>query len=245
MIMKKLFLAALCFSGLFATAQLSVKTLEGAVITNGQVFTYNSLEEPDNYLGFKVYNTSATQSIKVRAKVMSITNSTGTDLQLCLGDICLNTITAGSYYPSSAVTIPANGQNSNFDHILNNNAGIDSSQPVEYVIKITQVDNSNVEIGTPVTFTYRYVGLLANTNFDALASAGVQIKSSVIQNQLELRSTQNVQIELFDMTGKRVNFQNANAGEITVDTSNLNAGVYIANFKNASGQTASAKLIKK
>lgn len=242
--MKRLLLTAFLMSGLCSFAQLSVKTLEGTPIVSGNVFTFNALEEPDNYLGFKIYNTSA-QSMKVRAKCVSITNSTGTDLQLCVGDVCLNTITAGNSYPSNAVTIPANGQNSNFDHILNNNPGIDPTQPVEYVIRISQVDNSNVEIGTPVQFTYRYQATLATTTFDALSQAGIQVKSTLIQNQLEVKSQQNAQLELFDVNGKRVQSQNLVPGENAIDLSGLNAGIYIASFKNDAGQTASSKLIKK
>lgn len=241
--MKKLFLAIAFLSLTTSFAQLSVKKLDGTPIVTGDVFVFHELEEPDNYLGFKVYNTSAS-SIKVRAKVVSITNSTGTDLQLCLGDICLNTISAGSSYPSSPVTIAANGQNSNFDHILNNNPGIDPTQPVEYVIRISQVDNSGVEIGTGVTFTYRYTAVLANETFTNTQN-DVVLKSSIVSSTLDIRAAKNVMMELFDVNGKSIRRENLSAGDHSIDVSELGAGMYILGFNSETNQKSTAKFIKK
>lgn len=241
--MKKLFLSIAFFSCLASFAQLSVKKLDGTPIVTGDVFTFHELEEPDNYLGFKVYNTS-NASIKVRAKVVDVINSTGTDLQLCLGDICLNTITAGNSYPSSPVTIAANGQNSNFDHILNNNPGIDTSQPVEYVIRISQVDNAGVEIGTGVTFTYRYTSVLANETFVPNQN-DVTLKSSIVNSTLDIRAAKNVMMELFDTNGKSIRRENLSSGDHSIDVSDLSSGMYILSFNTETNQKTTAKFIKK
>lgn len=245
--MKKLLLiAVLSLSGIVATAQqLSVKKLDQTVINDGAVYYFNELEYPGSYFGFKIFNTSTSENMRVKAKVVSMTNATGSTLQLCIGDVCLNTITAGSSYPNNAVNIGPSGQNSDFDHLDSNFAGIDPALPVEYVIKIYQLDANNVEVGNSVTFTYRYSSVLATQGFNALSTAGIQIKSNMVHSELEIKSLKNVQVELFDMTGKRVDFQNLDSGEQAINVANLNAGVYIANFKNDAGQTASAKFVKK
>jgi len=246
--MKKLFIAALFLNTIFASAQLSVKKLDGTVINNGDVFVFNALSNPDdienpnNYLGLKIYNTSS-QTMHIKAQCVSISNSTGDNLQLCIGDVCLSAITAGSSYPSSAVNIAANGTNSDFDHLLNANPGINPALPVEYVIRIYQL-NGNVEVGNSVTFTYRYSGPLATTGFDSLAGAGITLKSTVVKSQLDIFTQNDVSVTLFDTNGKLVRREELSSGIQAIDTSSLNAGMYIVNFKNKAGQQATAKIIK-
>lgn len=243
--MKKLLLiVVLCLNGIVATAQLSVKKLDQTIINDGDVFYFSELEYPSSYLGFKIYNTGS-QTMKVKAKVVSMRNATGSTLELCIGDVCLSTITAGSSYPNNAVNIAPNGQNSDFDHLDNNFEGINPALPVEYVIRIYQLDANNVEIGNAVTFTYRYTSALATQGFNALSTVGIEIRSNVVQNELEIKSLKKIQVELFDMTGKRVGFQNLNSGAQAINVAQLNTGIYIANFKNDTGQTASAKFVKK
>ncbi|HMI08484.1 MAG TPA: T9SS type A sorting domain-containing protein [Flavobacterium sp.] len=247
--MKKLLIAVFCLNGILAFAQLSVKKLDGTVINDGDVFVYNTLSNPDdlenpnNYLGLKIYNTSA-QSIHVKAEVVSISNSTGDNLQLCIGDVCLSAITAGSSYPNSATTIAGNGQNSDFDHLLNGNAGIDTNLPVEYVVKIYML-SGNTPVGNSVTFTYRYQSTLATTGFGSLASAGIVIKSNLVGNQLEVQTQKDVTVTIYDLNGKLVNSTKLVSGTQSIDVSSLNAGMYIANFKNEAGQQATVKIIKK
>jgi|JI9StandDraft_2_1071091.scaffolds.fasta_scaffold05232_2 hypothetical protein len=246
--MKKLFIAALFLNALFASAQLSVKKLDGTVINDGDVFVFNALSDPDdienpnNYLGLKIYNTG-TQNMQIKAKAVSISNATGDNLQLCIGDVCLSALTAGNSYPSSAVTIAAGGTNSNFDHLLNANPGINPALPVEYVIKIYQL-NGNVEVGNSVTFTYRYSGALATTGFDALAGVGVTIKSTMVNSQLDIFTQNEVSVTLFDTNGKLVRREELTSGVQTIETASLNSGIYIVNFKNKAGQQATAKIIK-
>ncbi len=247
--MKKLFIAALFFNALFASAQLSVKKLDGTVINDGDVFVFNALSDPDdienpnNYLGLKIYNTG-TQNMQIKAKAVSISNATGDNLQLCIGDVCLSALTAGNSYPSSAVTIAAGGTNSNFDHLLNANPGINPALPVEYVIKIYQL-NGNVEVGNSVTFTYRYSGPLATAGFDSLSDTGITLKSTLVGSQLEINAKNDVSVAVFDTNGKLLRREELTSGSQAIDFSSLSSGIYIVNFKNKAGQQGTAKIIKK
>ena len=243
--MKNIFTTVLCLIATCAFSQLSLKQLDGTPINNGDVFSFSELAEPGNYLGLKVYNTSEENDLIFRAQIMSITNSDGTNLQLCVSNFCLPAITAGNSYPSLPDVIPPGGQNSNFDHMQNSNPGINPNLPVEYVIRIFQVNENNVEIGNDsVTFTYRYNPTLANTSFD-LNNMGIAMKSNVIGDQMELQTANNVQLQLFDLNGKSTGNFALLSGNNSVDVSGLSAGIYIATFSTTDGKQASVKMIKK
>ena len=242
--MKNLFLSIICLSSLFATAQMSLKKLDGSPINNGDVLVFDSVEESYSYLGIKIYNDSD-NDINIKVKVENIVNSNGTNLQLCVGNVCLSTITAGSSYPNFPAVIEAHNQNGDFDHFLNLNSGIDQTAPVEYTLKFFQVDDNGVEIGNSVSFSYRYVSALGVSNFNALAQSGVTLKSNIVTNEIEMTTTKNVQYDLYDISGKSIVHQNVTAGDYRVDVSNLNSGVYILYFQNNEGQKASARIIKK
>lgn len=242
--MKSLFLSIICLSTFLASAQMSLKKLDGTPINDGDVFVFDSAEEPASYLGIKIYNNSETD-INIRVKVESIVNSTGTDLQLCVGNVCLSTITAGSSYPNFPAVIEANSENGNFDHFVNYNSGIDQTAPVAYSFKFFQVDDNGIEIGNTVRFSYRFVSALGTSSFNTLAQSGISLKSNIISSALEMTTTKNVQYNLYDISGKSILQEKINAGEYRIDVTNLNSGVYILYFRNDEGQEASSRIIKK
>ncbi len=243
--MKKIIIAALCLNTLLGFAQFSLKKLDGTVINNGDVFAFNQLDEPGNYLGLKVYNLSEENDLYFKARVLSIVNSDGTNLQLCVSDICLPQITAGNTYPNFPQPIAPGESNSNFDHLQNFNGGINTSSPVEYTIQIFQVDENFVEIpNNSVTFTYRYDATLGTPTYD-LNAMGIALNNTSITNEIALSATQNVNLSLFDVNGKVVLSKGLLVGNNNVDVSNLATGVYIANFKNKAGQTATVKMVKR
>lgn len=242
--MKKVLIAVFFLSSMLGYSQLVLEKLDGTPINDGDVFQFNQLTEPGNYLGLKIFNTNQDDVMLFKARVVSITNSTGTNLQLCVGDVCLSTITAGSSYPNFPAEIQPGGSNSNFDHLLNNNPGINTNLPVEYVVKIYQVNDAGAEIGNSVTFTYRYSATLGNNTFN-LGNLGVALKSTLVGDLLEVKSSKDVKLELFDINGKLVGRHTVVAGDTTIDVSSFGTGVYIANFTNDEGQTASSKIVKK
>jgi hypothetical protein len=243
--MKKIFIAVIGLLSLFASAQISLKKLDGTPINDGDLLTFDVAEEPGSYLGIKIYNSSA-DIINVKAKVVSISNADGTNVQLCLGDVCLGTIVAGnSYPPNFPAMIDGNSENGNFDHFLNLNSGINSSLPVTYAFKFYQLDASGAEIGNSVSFSYRYASALGVSNFGQLEQSGVSLKSNVVSNELELVTTKSIQYTLFDINGKALLSQNAGIGNHTIDISNFNTGVYVFFFQNNEGQKESIRVIKK
>ncbi len=225
---------------------MSITKLNGTPINNGDVLSFASAVEPECYLGLKVLNNSAVD-INVKIKVESITNSTGSNLQLCFGDLCYGTIISGLSYPSNpASVVPANGSNGNFDHFLNTNTGTTPGQNVEYVFKFYQVNDDNVEIGNSVTFTYRYNPNLSTSEFNKLNSVGVVLSLNLVSDRLEFSTSQVVQTKIYNLSGTEV-FQErkSNVGKQTIDVSELAAAVYLVQFENNSGEKATIKFVKK
>ncbi|MGK4569340.1 T9SS type A sorting domain-containing protein [Flavobacterium sp. 3HN19-14] len=241
--MKKILVSIFCLSSVFTFAQLRMERLDGTPINNGDVFTYNDATYPGSIFSYKMFNDSD-QEITVKSKVISITNGNGTNVQFCIGLICVANLTVGNSYPNTGVIIDAQGDNGNFDHFENSNTGLNPALPLEYTFKYYMVNASNVEVGNSVTYTYRYTSNLGVAG-NSLENTGIQLQSNVIANELNIRATKNVEMTLFDMNGRLVNTSKLTSGDHAINVSNLNAGVYIANFVNDEGRTATSKIIKK
>jgi hypothetical protein len=243
--MKNIFVALISLVSLISSAQMTLKKLDGTPINNGDVLTFDVAEEPGSYLGIKIFNSSA-NPINVKAKVESVTNSDGTNVQFCLGDVCLATVTAGnSYPPNFPAFIDANSENGDFDHFLNLNSGINPNLPVSYSFKFYQLDGTGAEVGNSVSFSYRFVGPLGVSSFNQLEQSGVVLKSNIVSNELEMTTIKDLQYTLFDANGKSVLSQNLEIGNHVIDFSNFSTGLYILSYQNKEGQNGSIRIIKK
>jgi hypothetical protein len=226
-------------------AQITVTKHDGTPIVNGQMIAYNSTDYSLASLEFYVHNNSA-QSTKMKIECVSISNASGEGFELCFGDVCLSAVSPGDSYPSSPVTIPANGTNGAFDHFYNSNVG-DGSGPMDYVFRFYQINNNGDEVGNSITFTYRYDVNLVTTGFtpNALSAAGISLKSNVVNQQLDLNVTANGTVRIYDLNGKTVSEKQLTVGTQTMDVSNLSNGAYLLNYTNEKGRSATSKFIRK
>lgn len=242
--MKKILLSILVICSSLSQAQMLVSNkVTGVPITNGQVYSFNSTTYALAELPFRITNTS-TSPINVKVRCEAITNTDGTGMELCIGPICLSDVAVGDSYPSTAVVIPGSGTNGNFEHFYNSNPGDGVNYPMDYTFKFYQLSATGAEIGNSVTVTYRFNPNL-NTQVNQLESIGVALKSNTVESQLDLQLGNNVQMELFDLNGRKVLSQNLDSGTQSIDVSNLQAAVYILNFTDEKGKKANAKIIKK
>ena len=250
--MKKIIIAIVCFYSAASFSQMTMKKLDGTPIINGDVLTYSVLgnseevtESDPAYLGLKIYN-SAANNINVKMKLISMTNADGNNLQFCIDPICVGTISVGNAYPASGNSVvPANGQNGNFDHFVNSNPG-NGTDPVVYVLKFYMVNSFGAEIGSSITFTYKYDPTLLGTgNGNSLQNAGINLKSTLVDSQVEFDANAGGKMELYDLNGKVISHISYVSGYNTIDISNLNSSVYILNFINDEGKKANSKIIKK
>ncbi len=242
--MKKILvtLSLLIFSSTFA--QFTVTKLNGTPILNGDIITFNVATDPQSSLDFHV-NNNTSAPLLTKIQFVSATNYNGTNFQLCYGTECIDNIVVGQSYPNPAFEIPANGQNGNYDHFLNTNAGDGVNYPMDFLFKFYAVDATGAEIGTPIFFTYRFDPTLSTTTFSDLSEIGVQLNNTVVENNLELTTVKSVTIDLFDLNGKKVYSQLLNSGSQNIDLSSLASNVYFLNITTEENQKESIKIIKK
>lgn len=245
--MKKTFLllSVLFLNFAFAQSPMTVTKIDGTPITDGSIIAFGSTDIATATLGFFVHNNS-NADIDVRIKCLSLTG-TGTGMQLCFGGLCYNNVIAGNSYPAFPVTIAAGQTNTQFDHFYNSNQDTGGATMKDYTFKFYQVNANGTEVGNSVTFTYRYNPTLSVNNptaFNQLENMGVNLKSNVLGNTLSVDASKNNLLTIYDLNGKLIMTETLKLGANTVDVSNLNKGMYILNFKNEDGKSASLKAIK-
>lgn len=241
--MKKILFLSLCMLGLTSYAQISVLRGDGSPINEGDIISYSTTAYPQANLDFHIHNGGASATL-VRMRAVSITNSTGSALELCIGPVCLSSIHSGSAYPSSAFSIPANSTDIYANHIWNADAGDGVNYPMDFTFKVYQLDGSGNEIGNSVTFTYRYTGALSTNTFGSLTQTGLSLKGTLVQNQIEYNATTNGTISVLDTNGRIVKSTSVTIGDGIISTENLSNGFYILEFTNQDKKTASIKILK-
>lgn len=242
--MKKNLLLVLIAISFQANAQISLSRHNGTPINDGQVIAYNTVGFPQAEMDFYVKNNSTTTATNVKIRCESLVNNDGTNFELCFGIECLAFVEEGESYPTLPVVLAPNGQNGNFDHFLNNNLG-SGIFPKDYVFKFYQIGAGGVEIGNSITMTYRYDPNLSIDDVNQLQTAGVIVKSTIVDSQLDLDVLKSTTMQIYDLSGKVVNTTNLNYGVQSVDVSNLASSVYVVKFKTNDGFVATKKFIKK
>ncbi|MGA9211637.1 T9SS type A sorting domain-containing protein [Kaistella sp.] len=238
--MKKAFILSTLLGFAFFNAQMVVKKLDGTVINNGAVYSYNTFDTDESVLHFTVANSSATEGITVKVLCESLNNTTGDSFEFCFGGNCMPFVMPNFNYPPSGYNIAPGSNSGDSDHFWNK---MDYSEPMSITFKIYQVDESQNEIGTPVHVTYAYNKQLAVNNVNAVKE--VLIKNTIITSSLELSSKTNTGFQLFDMNSKLVKKGELKPGDNSINVQNLTQGIYILNTKSSTGKNQTQKIIKK
>lgn len=245
--MKKIILiAGLLFCGL-TQAQITV-TGNGTEITEGQTFTFNTLDNTTATLDLHFTNTSA-ESVNLKMKVLSISNNTaGTSLQFCIDPQCFFSISEGSTVPSnpqSGLTLAAGASSTGDNHFWSSYTGDNESMPVSYTLAIITVDGSGTELNQLISFNYVYDATAASTSdFEALQNAGIVLKSTVIENNIEVDAQQNTSLELYNTNGQLIKSIKISTGNQSIDVSSLSAAIYIARFTTEDNKTSQIRVVK-
>ena len=240
--MKSILVTVLSLFSFLSFSQLTLKKLDGTVINNGDVLTFNHTEDPGNYLGLKIDN-GYSSDIYAKIQVISFPEGYGSNLQLCINPICVSNLLVGNSYPSDGSYIPANSSNGDFDHFLNTNTG-DGQTNLDYVFRVYSENQDSIEFGNSITFTYRYSPTLSNSDFNQLASAGIQLKSTVIKNNVDLKVIKPVVANIYDLNGKLIVNQSLVAGDNSIEASKLASGLYLLSLTNNEGEKVTVKIVK-
>ena len=246
--MKKIII----FAGLLVSSLVSAQitaTGNGDTIEDGDVFTFTELggvNEEEAILNLVVTNNTEA-AIKTRLRMESITNADGTEVQFCFGIQCHYDVTEGGVVPAGVSSVDlAPGESSNEDgHFLNNNSGINNTQPVEYVISVIQVDENGAIIGEPVvTFTYKYQPEMSLEDFTNLQNMGITVNNTLVKDLFNINSNVNAALQVYSLNGQLVKNADVKTGAQSFDLSVLNTGVYIARFTTEENKTSQIRIVK-
>ncbi len=236
--LKLLIMSALFVVGT-ATAQFTVKDDNDNPIVDGQVVEFAQAGFPDGELKFFVTNTGS-NPIKTKIQFVSAVNADGSEMELCYG-LCYTGITIGNSYPPGTdfIEILPGETTPQGNHFLNN--ATDTSI-IDYVFKFYEIDNSGNQIGNPLTMTYRYN---PNLGVDDVSNLGVVVNSTIIKGSLDVSTTENMKMTVYNLLGKEVFMQNLTVGNNQIDFSNLSSQLYIVKFNNEKGSSKVFKIIVK
>ncbi|WP_196891447.1 T9SS type A sorting domain-containing protein [Aureivirga marina] len=238
--MKKqlLFLNLFLLISTLSFAQISITKKDGTPINDGDVFTYNSIEEANAKLVFYVDNNTS-NPVNLKVTFNDITNADGNDMQFCYGTTCYFNVTEGTQYPAVGdddVIIAANSNlQSNGNYFWNK---VDGSDVIDYAIEFTDA-NSDFSL----SITYRFDQNFINVNeFNQIP---VDVFPSVANETINVRVKENVDLNIFDLSGRLIRTEAISAGVETLNVSDLTPQTYILKLSNKEGKVSTRKVVIK
>lgn len=225
-------------------AQYTVTDRSGTVLNEGDVMEFGTFVYPDASYEFYVTNDNGSQEIYTRIEYLAESNSTNGEFeQLCYG-LCYNNLLAGDTVPPSnegALTIGIGETTALGNHFFSDDPG-NGVDNVEFVFAFRQYSDAagTIEIGTPLTFTYRYnptLGVNSNSKVD------LTIQATMVNSELVLNVNEPVSMIMYDIQGRVVKQTQLAIGRQVINVSDLNAQTYIVQFKNEKGGAQTSKIV--
>ena len=212
---------------------------DGEEITEGMIITFNNHGIPDGSLDYTVTNNSD-QDINMRIEFVSAVNADGTGFELCFGQ-CFIDLVVGQTVPNAPdfITIPSGGTNLDGDHFATT---APATELQDYNFRFYLTDSEGVDIGNSLNFTYRYDPVLG---LNDLRELGVEITSTVIFNEMEVNTMEEMDMAIYNLQGQLINSQNLFSGNQIINLSYLSPQIYIVNFTTEEGISKTLKIIKK
>ncbi len=240
----KLLFLTIMGSVAIANAQYTVTNEVGDVLHEGDVLEYGTYgyNVGADYIFF-VTNNNPTETIYSRLEFVSAVNADGSLLEICYAGQCYTGIPAGFTAPPIPGVLPIGpGETTppGLDHILNGDPG-DGVYMIDYICAFHQYEADGVtEIGTPLTFTYRYNPTLGvNEN----SKVNLTVLSTVVSNELTLDVNEPVSMLVYDLQGRVVKQARFETGRQTINMSDLSSQAYILKFSNEKGAIQTTKII--
>tara|TARA_B100000809_G_scaffold102674_1_gene101282 strand:+ start:22 stop:822 length:801 start_codon:yes stop_codon:yes gene_type:complete len=238
---KTLLLIAVLFAAFTMNAQnpYSVADQDGTEITEGMVVEFTSPNAAERSLDYYVTNNSA-EDIYMRIEFVDAVNYDGTGFELCFG-LCYYDLEVGESVPQApqSVIIAAGSTTPDYNHFA---ATLPSSEVQDYSFRFHQTDSEGNDIGNSLNFTYRYNPILGLEDFNEL---GVTLTSTVILNDMQVNTLEELDMVIYNLQGKLVNSQKVSVGNQLINMSNLSSQMYIVKFSNNEGVSKTIKIVKK
>ena len=241
--MKKIILLALFTLSATLQAQVVSILANGQEITEGQTFTFHDISERA-IINLSVTNLSD-EAINLKLKANAISYPTNMNVQFCFGTECYFNISTGSTVPSdvAGLTLLPGESNPEGDHFQSANPG-NGTDPVTYSISLVQVSDSGEILEVLRTFNYVYTPTAGLTDFSALQNMGINVKNTIVKNQLEVSSNQTATLQVVNINGQVVKTVAVKNDNQLIDLSGLTSAVYFARFTTQQNKTAQIKIIK-
>lgn len=240
----------------FTNAQVPFTLTSGGVnytASNNTSHTYETNELTGQGSQFK-YNitNSSSQPLNFKTQIMGLTNySSGQELAFCFAFFCeFNVVLNQSYPPADEPFLMEPGENMNAVgendcKFQNSSSGTNVNEIKEFIIRFYAEDPStNQQVGDSFFLTFRYNPDLSNIA-QSLENLGIQLQSTLINNEIIINSKENINFSIVDLNGKILVKSILNEGYNQVNANFLNAGVYFLNFDNKNNQKVTQKIIKK
>src|SRR5690554_882375 len=241
----KLLLLSVLGAVSIANAQFTVTDEEGNVLNDGDVLEFGTVDRAEADYAFYVTNDNATDEIYSRVAYISQANATNPEFEeLCYGFTCYYGIELGTTVPPAdapAVDIPVGHTTGLGNHFYSSDPG-NGADNVDFVFAFRQYESidSDVEVGTPLIFTYRYNQTLSVNN---VTKVNLSLISTLVTDELVMDVNEPVQVKLFDMQGKLVKEASYVSGRQIMNVSSLSSAQYIVQFKNEGGAKKTSKVI--
>ncbi|MBV7269786.1 T9SS type A sorting domain-containing protein [Winogradskyella luteola] len=241
--MKKTLLF-ICFSvfAFVSYAQFEVRAKsDNSLITDGQTIAFSEagcgFTDPCNWK-FTVTNT-ASEDIYMRIFIDDLTNTDGTNFQLCFAGVCLNNVTLNSGYPTNPAMIALGATSSNGNNFWNLNPS-DTSIAMSWTMRFQAFDAGGTQIGTPLNVTYSFD---PNLSIEEEEFTSVEVFPTQVKNELNVTSNQKLTAEFYDILGKKVKDITVDMGKSKINVSDLSPQLYIIRFTDEAGKTLIRKII--
>jgi len=239
---KKLLFIGLLVASFISHAQFEVRAnSNNALVSDGESFTFAEAgcdyADPCNWK-FSVTNTS-NEAIYMRIFVDGLTNTDGSNFQLCFAGVCLNNVTLYSGYPSTAAMIPPGGTNSAGNNFWNQNPP-STTTPMSWVLRFQAFDASSNPIGAALTVTYNFEPSLSIVD-NQLAS--IKVFPTQVKRELNVASTEALQAEFYTVLDKKVMQTAIPSGNFKIDLTNLIPQLYLIRFTTNSGKVVIKKIV--
>lgn len=237
--MKNVLFAFIVMSVATLNAQFSMFTSEEYAISNNQTFTFNNTDAATSKFGYKILNYSSNM-ILMKAQIVDIVGSDGSDFEICFGGSCYNSVTKGQVIPQDPVAIQAGQYQGNYDHMWNKNTSADK---ISYKIKFYMIDNMGAETGTPFYINYVYDKNMSVQ--DIKDSSDILFSNTIVKDKLHISIKENANLSIYTVDGKLVKKANLSNGDNVLYINNLKKGNYIAVVEIKGGKTKTQKIMVK
>lgn len=135
---------------------------------------------------------------------------------------------------SPGIVVPAN---SVIEVVVKNIITNPSSASTYYAFSWRTADNQGIS-------TNVYVGTSTTLSVSTFQSIDAKIYPNPSNGIFNISISDNANLEVYDIVGKKIKNQKVNSGDSSLDLSNYNAGIYLLKVTNEQNQTKTMKLVK-